>query len=154
VTRQKAEWSSWIVVAGVACGAIGCGQSGPATSAVSGKVVLSGKPVEGATVTFVPEKGAPAMATTDASGEFRIDRAVRGTSRVTITKVSGGGPAGMPASPTPADMARMAAAQGGKKQEQPKSAIPEKYGRVQSSGLTADVGADTKSNVYSFNLAE
>lgn len=151
---SNTAWSSWVVAGVVAAVAVGCGPAGPSTSGVSGTVSVAGKPVEGATVTFVPEKGAPVMGTTDGAGKFTIAKAVRGANKVSITKVSGGGAAGAPANPTPADMAKMAAAAAGKKQDQAKSEIPEKYGRVQSSGLTAEVTADTKKNVFSFDLKE
>lgn len=147
-------WFSWVVAGVVACGAVGCAPTGPSTSGVSGTVSVAGKPVEGATVTFVPEKGAPVTGTTDGAGKYAIAKAVRGANKVSITKVSGGGAAGAPANPTPADMAKMAAAAAGKKQDAAKSEIPEKYGRVQSSGLTAEVTGDTKKNVFPFDLKE
>jgi len=154
VNRSNMVCWSGVVAGLIVFGGFGCGPSGPVTSGVSGTVSVAGKPVEGATVTFVPEKGAPVMGTTDGSGKFTIAQAIRGANKVSITKVSGGGAAGAPANPTPADMAKMAAAAAGKKQEQGKSEIPEKYGRAASSGLTAEVTSDTKKNVFSFDLKE
>lgn len=154
MNRSNVACWSGIVAGLIAFAGFGCGPSGPVTSGVSGTVSVAGKPVEGATVTFIPEKGAPVMGTTDGAGKYTIAKAVRGANKVSITKVSGGGAVGAPANPTPADMAKMAAAAAGKKQEQGKSEIPEKYGRAASSGLTADVTSDTKKNVFSFDLKE
>jgi len=146
-----------VAVLGLVAVASGCGPSRPATTTVTGTVTYDGKPVEGASVAFVPEKGAPAVGTTDASGKFSIPGAILGASKVTIAKMSGGATAaagGMPANPTPADMAKMAAAASGKKPEAPKSEIPEKYGRVISSGLTATVTGDAAKNVFTFDLKD
>ncbi len=147
---------SCLVVTGLVIAA-GCGPSRPATTTVTGTVTYSGKPVDGASVAFVPEKGAPVVGTTDAGGKFSIPGANLGPCRVTIAKASGGASAaagGMPANPTPADMAKMAAAASAKKPEGPKSEIPEKYGRVISSGLSVTVGADATKNVFTFDLKD
>ncbi|NBV46959.1 MAG: carboxypeptidase regulatory-like domain-containing protein [Planctomycetia bacterium] len=139
----------------VGCLAVGagCGPSRPATTTVTGSVTYGGKPVSGASVAFVPEKGAPAVGTTDASGNFSIPGALPGPAKVTIAKTAAG-PAGVPANPTPADMAKMAAAASGKKPEAVKAEIPEKYGRVMSSDLKAAVTTDAKKNVFTFDLKD
>lgn len=51
----------------------GCG--GPSLLKVTGKVTYQGKPVEGASVTFVSvkEEGFPASAVTDAQGNFTLE---------------------------------------------------------------------------------
>lgn len=72
-------------------GAVGCG---PSYNKVEGTVQLDdGTPVEGATVTFVPneEKGAPATGLTDSAGKFSLrsdgkEGAQRGKYKVLITK--------------------------------------------------------------------
>lgn len=56
----------------------GCGgkvDSGPALVPVTGKVILDGKPLVGATVTFNPTQGTPgngAFGVTDAEGKFTL----------------------------------------------------------------------------------
>jgi len=53
--------------------AAGCGASGPALSAVSGKVTKAGKPLANINVTFTPTAGGPASAgRTDADGKFAL----------------------------------------------------------------------------------
>lgn len=63
------------------------------TVPVTGTVMMDGKPVEGAAVTFSPEgAGHAAAAVTDASGKFQLttdtagDGAVAGKYKVTVTK--------------------------------------------------------------------
>lgn len=55
-------------------GLVGCfGESREPTYAVSGKVTFKGKPVEKATLIFVPkEKGEPASAMTDEAGQYQL----------------------------------------------------------------------------------
>lgn len=75
----------------------GCG-SGDVYAPVSGVVTASGRPVEGVRVTFQPaERGAAArsVATTGASGEYRLARPVSGdagalvaTHRVSMTTLA------------------------------------------------------------------
>jgi hypothetical protein len=73
--------------------AVGCaGKDQPVK--VTGKVTLDGRPVEGATVTFIPEKGngRPAIAWTTAEGTFDLttfrgnDGALRGTYKILVSK--------------------------------------------------------------------
>jgi hypothetical protein len=147
----------WMVIAGCLAVGAGCGPSRPATTTVTGSVTYGGKPVSGASVAFVPEKGSPAVGSTDASGNFSITGALPGPARVTIAKTAAGPsgmPTGVPANPTPADMAKMAAAASGKKPEAVKAEIPEKYGRVAGSDLKAVVTTDAKKNVFTFDLKD
>ena len=52
---------------------LGCGQKGPATAPVSGRVTLDGEPVTDALVTFLPEGGGTAATgQTNASGEYEL----------------------------------------------------------------------------------
>lgn len=64
---------------------LGCGRGpGLKTQRVEGVLTLDGKPVEGATVTFVPVKegqGASAVGVTDASGKFTLTVAATGRAR-------------------------------------------------------------------------
>ncbi len=72
----------------------GCsGSSEIATARVSGIVRLQGKPVEKASILFVPETGKSATGETDANGKFTLttfangDGAVVGKHQVAITKI-------------------------------------------------------------------
>jgi hypothetical protein len=59
----------WLFLLGLFFG--GCGRSGPELAPVSGRVTLSGKPLEKADVVFVPESGKPpASGRTDAEGRY------------------------------------------------------------------------------------
>lgn len=75
---------------------IGCGPSNPPTYKVSGVVKLDGKPVPGATVTFLPDTGTdaqPATGTSDNEGKYSLttfvsgDGAMKGMYLVTVMKV-------------------------------------------------------------------
>ena len=82
------------VVCGLACVlAVGCGESSKYAQ-VSGSVTLDGKPVENATVSFLPKgSGRPAGGNTDANGVFELttdnpgDGALAGRYIVTVTAV-------------------------------------------------------------------
>ncbi len=147
-----------LVIASVAlvCPAIVIGCSGgpaanpnrPATVAVSGTVTYNGQPVDGATVTFLPQKpdGTGASGLTDAAGKFTLtafapgDGAVPGSYLVTVikTEVAGGGAVQEDSEATPAAH---------------KSLLPEKYGNPQGSGFTADVKEGDK-NEFTFELKD
>ena len=70
--------------------AIGCTSPGPQLAPADGVLTIGGKPFAKAIVTFLPLKGPPAMAVTDANGKFQL---VSGTQRgvvvgpVTVTVV-------------------------------------------------------------------
>lgn len=74
-------------------GLAGCsnGVKTPDLGQVSGTVTLNGKPLDGATVEFIPDAGRPSIGMTDAQGKykllFRADQpgAVIGTHSVRIT---------------------------------------------------------------------
>lgn len=76
---------------------LGCGgSSNPATYPVSGTVTQDGKPVEGATVSFVTTgSGRGAVGVTDSSGKYNLttfesnDGAVPGTYKVRVAKYDG-----------------------------------------------------------------
>jgi hypothetical protein len=51
---------------------VGCGQSGPKLVAVSGRVVIDGKPLTHGTVRFIPSEGPPAIAKLDHEGKFSL----------------------------------------------------------------------------------
>jgi hypothetical protein len=50
----------------------GCSEGGPEIAGVKGKVTMDGKPLANAAVVFVPEKGRPAGARTDAEGNYEL----------------------------------------------------------------------------------
>src|SRR6266576_391459 len=58
----------------IAAFTLGCGPSNPlGTSPVSGKVTYNGKPIEGATVSFIPDgDGRPATAITGPDGSYSL----------------------------------------------------------------------------------
>jgi hypothetical protein len=134
----------------------GCSGSGrPATAPVRGQVTLRGKPVAGATVTFLCP-GAPrfGVGTTDQTGNYRLttyepnDGAVIGTHVVTVKQYfmdsdatpSAIDPSGDPRAMSKAikgaklrvDQQRRAAARAG-------SLLPAKYGSRQTSDLHKEV---------------
>lgn len=141
---------------------IGCNGDGPSVVKVTGKVTLKGQPIKGANVQFHPEKGPMAIGITDDQGNFTLTTSGRAGAPVGLNKVAISKPApapaggGMPANPTPEDMAKMAAAaaQGGglKRTEPPKSEVPEQYGNPATSNLTADVSTNASENTFEFNL--
>lgn len=144
-----------VVVLGIFCmGLVGCGGSGgPSLTAVKGKVTYKGESLAGATVTFMPEKGTPAIGVTDASGNFTLSTgglpgAVEGTHRVGITKATS---TNAPANPTPNDMMKMMK---GGKMPTAKSEIPGKYATPQMSELEATVTADASKNNFNFELKD
>lgn len=155
-----------ILVVGLACG---CQQKARIqTYPVSGSVTLNSKPVAGAIVTYVSgsESSPNASGTTESDGKFKLatyagpgqvlSGAPAGDYKVIITKPV------PPEGPSTSDMqkmspeARQAAmmkmmqgtlptedAPGGsnvpKKPAKPKSEVPERYGKAETSGLTATV---------------
>ncbi len=147
----------WLVMAGIVVLSIGCSKApaGPKKVPAGGKVTYKNVPVEGATVSFLGDgKIPPAVAITDASGEFVLtttvsgDGAVPGAHRVTVTKVIG-----QPVKSTGSmsmDDAAKAASNPPPKQV---SAIPEKYGAVDSSGLQFTVKEGDK-NHFAIELTD
>ena len=85
----------------VACSLFGCGKSGEVPVPVSGKVTMGGKPIDGASVSFLRKDGAGQSASgkTDKDGNFKLsclktdDGAPPGEFVVTISKTEakGGG---------------------------------------------------------------
>jgi len=139
---------------GVACAGLvfvfaGC-DGGPKVYPVTGLVTYEGKPVEGASVTFVSNASVATFATTDASGKFSM--ATRGAPglpageyQVGISKVESGNVPKMAAE----DMMKM---QKAGPSAIPKPLLPPKYSSVQSSGLTATVTTDKSKNNFTFDL--
>lgn len=120
---------------------------------VEGVVTLDGKPVKGASVTFVPKsKGRPGVAITDADGAFRVrelggaDGVVPGDYRVAVflaewskvrTVAVPLGPEGDGATPDTVEMI----------EGRPmilRHIVPERYGKDDTSGLEATITGPTK----------
>jgi hypothetical protein len=120
---------------------------------VHGKVTLDGKPVEGATVTFVPdgEGGHSASGQTGSDGSFTLstyttgDGAQAGQYKVIVVKSTG---ANTTAEPTPQDPKSMIEAmqkydaQHKKDRGSPKSSIPAQYGDPKTTPLKCKVPPD------------
>lgn len=73
------------------CGLIGCGESKPDRVAVSGQVLIDGKPLTQGLIQFVPEGARPSGGKLDSSGRFSAtcydggDGVVPGTHRVMVS---------------------------------------------------------------------
>lgn len=127
--------------------AVGCGNSDrPPMAEVTGTVVYRGQPVEGATVTFLPEaKGMrSAGALTDAEGHFELmtfedgDGAIVGKHRVTVVKR--GPPA---ATKLPEGMgAAFLEEKEAQAADQGQPLLPAKYFSPETSGLEREVTSD------------
>lgn len=124
-----------IVALGVVLAA-GCGKKSnlPATAPVHGKVTLNGEPVKSGSLVFVPTGGGKsAQGNIESDGTFTMgtyketDGAIVGTHKVMITALETGGGSGL------AEDSRNDPTVG------QKSLIPEHYGDLEKSGLTADV---------------
>jgi len=121
--------------------ASGCNRSGLNLVPVEGVVKFKGQPVVGAGVMFVQAHGLPAMALTDESGKFKLKTANQkgaqlGDYQVTVSK-----------SKTTA-----VPQQNGFPIYKTEHFIPEKYAKLTTSGLTANVG--NQSNYFEFELTE
>jgi hypothetical protein len=118
----------------------------------SGVLMSGGKPLSGATVVFIPEKGPTAMGQSDAEGKFRLTSGGRagvaaGKSKVTVTKYST--PPKDPKSLKPEDMQKMQMA--GPTSQASNSLVPERYTSPETSPLEAEVVSDGK-NEFEFNV--
>lgn len=128
----------------------GCGGSKPSnlpkTAAVKGTVTYKSAPVEGATVSFMPQdaKGKGAVGKTDKSGEYRLatpgvgDGAIPGAYRVKIAKTTS-------QSRLTEEQEKQYMAQGKQLPSNvEKDELPVKYKQESTSKLTADVKEDGK----------
>ena len=148
------------------CLVSGCSssQSGPKLAAADGTVNFMGKPLAGATVMFFPVKGPMAMGISDENGKFQLSTGVSrgvvvGTVNATVVATSDGkietDPALSNRPKTPAEAEaymkkagemQQAMASGATPIVQPKSLIPDKYGKADTSGLTYTINADGKNH--------
>ncbi len=139
---KNAMLSLWMIVS--IC-AFGCGEQRPVadivkTVAAGGVLTFQGKPLENYQVIFHPkDKQRPASGRTDADGRFQMgtnrpgDGATPGSHQVTVTY------AGPVTNLAPGDEL--------KEVPPPKIVIPEKYGSVESSGVTQEIPAGGDSNL-------
>ncbi len=110
-----------------------------------GIVTYNGDPIEGATVVFQPAEGPLALGKTDAEGRFTLltggdSGAVVGPGKVAITAVEQLIVIPENREPTAEELANMS-----------RSLIPEEYGHVMTSELTAEVQAGEE-NEFTFDL--
>ena len=133
----------------LAAGVAGCGRSdAPELAPAGGKVTYNGEPLEGANVVYTPDAGGPAAyGVTGADGEFTLTTrgepgAMVGSGKVVISAYQQLDEPKEEHELTAADLEKMS-----------QSRIPEKYGRPETSGLTATVEADQE-NRFTFELAD
>jgi hypothetical protein len=128
---------------------VGCGDRGPKLVDAGGKVTYQGKPVPNAHLTFVHDGDAPTgMATTDEQGNFKATSEGRpglvvGSYKVAITAAREKRPV------TPEEAVTMTAEQTAANTEY---LIPQTYGNLVTSGLTATVTDDPAQNNFTFDL--
>ncbi len=135
----------------VVLASVGCGPDAPKTIPVTGTVTLDGKPLEGASVTFMSTEGSRvASGTTDASGSFTlktvigslmVDGAVPGTHKIGVAKTesSGTGETRKEGETDQEMVARMAGNATNTSKIKQKYIVPQKYNSPEGSGLTATV---------------
>ena len=127
---------------------LGCGESGPRLATVTGQVLFDGKPVADAGVLFVPTTPGPAAsASTDSEGKFRLmtgsrEGALVAGHRVVISKTETRGVS------TDSEGLSGAVVDGGWLFVEH---LPPRYNDPKTSGLTADVVADSE-NSFTFEL--
>lgn len=133
---------------------------GPKIVAADGVVTYKGSPLAGATVTFVPEKGPLAMGVTDLEGKFKLSTGALvgvavGSAKVSVTAYPAGQSSSSPASSLGAppqnpqeaaeywkkvgEMQQSMAQKKTTEPEQPRSLIPERYAKAETSGLSYTV---------------
>ena len=160
---SRGVWSGLILV-GLVAVVGGCNKGGGVSVLpASGTVNLDGKPLEGATVTFLPAGGgSPASGLTDAQGAFQLNTAgaseagaTVGSYKVSVSKKAGG-PVDAPQTQEEG-MKKMqeqmagGMANLGKKPPEQKEEVPSMYTSPDTSGLTAEIkeGAENK---FTFDL--
>jgi hypothetical protein len=132
----------------------GCGQSsGIGTAPVSGKVTYKGQPVEGATISFIPDASArPATAISASGGSYRLTTldspgAMPGQYTVVVRKTEIAG------DPAKAVTMEEALKLNNRPPPQPKELLPAKYGDAAKSPLKVEVKAGAR-NVFDLQLVD
>jgi len=136
----------------------GCGgREYPPTYETTGLITLDGKPIEGVTVSFLPQDGQqPANGKTDTNGQYRLtsfsrnDGAMAGTFAIVMMKFPKievvTTPTGIPWDPDKETDEYIF--DDGKEENK----LPEKYADSKTSGMLATVVADTV-NTFDFELS-
>jgi hypothetical protein len=131
--ESRLAWLTGLIIS-IPAVVAGCGRGdAPETAPARGTVTMHGKPLANVGVTLFPPKGPIASGNTNERGEFTLstsspgDGAPIGLNKVTIGAAEEGPP-------------KPGAAR-----------IPDRYGRPDSSGLTAEIKRGEK-NVFTFEL--
>jgi hypothetical protein len=150
---------------------VGCGDSGPKEAPVAkakGIVTYQGKPVSGATVTFIKEgANRTGAGVTNSEGRFEIstyannDGAIIGDHVVTVIKKTAESTNAAPTQPkTPEEMAAaMAKFKAGQEsaaetKKEMAGELPKKYSSPASTSLKAIVSSDSGKNDFKFELVD
>lgn len=148
--QRETSASQVILIAALAALAslIGCSDELPLADA-GGVVTYKGKPVPGATITFMSEDGPLAIGTTDQSGRFELNTLGRpgaaiGRHGVAVSLMKDDREI------TPAEAETMKTEDLNRIR---KSLIPAKYAHPRTSGLEATVGEDSD-NRFTFELTD
>lgn len=142
---MTSSWKLWPIAILLFVTIAGCGGSGSKRKLVqvSGTVTYEGKPLTSGTITFVGEGQSPVNAAGEisSSGTYKLstetpgDGAAPGSYKIRIESW---------ASPPKMDETGV---------DPGKSAVPEKYGRIETSGLTATVKDSPATQKFDFALA-
>lgn len=78
MTTRYLGRSAWLGV--IVAFVVGCGEKGPATYPVTGKIAVKGQPAKDLRITFSPvdPKGEPAMGVVDAGGTYTLATGIQG----------------------------------------------------------------------------
>jgi hypothetical protein len=154
---QLALAGSVVCMAILGCNRGGGGSSGPPVYPVTGVVKLKGQPVVGADIIFSLKDGsASSFGRTDANGKYELttrkssDGALPGDYLVAISKTDDAAQAQTFVPQEDSKNYNPFVGKNPTPRPPPKSGIPEKYGNVKTSGLTARVG--TEKNTIDFDL--
>lgn len=154
---HNARWLKSVLAAGFAVFlsfSLGCSQSNElGTVPVSGKVTYQGKPVEGATVSFLAEGDArPATGISGADGVYKLmtlnyEGAMPGNYTVLVEKIE-----------TPPELTKVvsmeeAAKTGNQPLPKPKKLLPSQYGDATKSPLKFEIQAG-RTNTFDLKLAD
>lgn len=142
---RRVVWVFGVFVLAVAIA--GCGGDRPTLANAGGKVTYNGSPLEGATVTFIPDSGPAAVGRTEADGTFTLKTrgqpgAAVGPGKVAITAVEQLIEYEGDEEPSDEELEKMS-----------KWLIPEKYGHILTSELTATV-EEGEDNHFPFDLTD